>query len=116
MAGGRIRQSGLAPPREVCPLELSRSTFGVVPLGGVPPAAADGQHGKSRGSQRLIDALPHAVGILDAAATLHYANRQWCAYTGVPVDDARSLPFAGLPVHPEDVEEATALFAEVRNT
>jgi PAS domain S-box-containing protein len=72
---------------------------------------------KSRGRhQRLIDALPQVVGIFDASATLQYANRQWCAYTGIPVAEARGLAFAGLPVHPDDVEEAAALFAAIRTS
>lgn len=56
----------------------------------------------------LTDTMPQMMGILDATATLSYANQQWRSYTGTVPGNAGSARVERL-VHPDDVPVAAAL-------
>ncbi len=77
-------------------------------------AAINEQLAKSELRYRtLTDSLPQMIGILDAGATLSYANKQWAIYTGAPVGED-ALIHADRLVHPDDASIAAALFEAMK--
>jgi PAS domain S-box-containing protein len=57
----------------------------------------------------LTDTLPQMIGVLDASATLWFANKQWSTYTGTLVGEA-GLAHADRLIHPDDAPVAAVLF------
>jgi PAS domain S-box-containing protein len=52
--------------------------------------------------QLIADAIPQIVWIVDASGRALYFNRQWVAYTGIPLDSTTPAEVAGEFVHPDD--------------
>lgn len=63
----------------------------------------------------VIDALPQMIGIVDAGATLLYANERWYAFTGARVVSGCRLRVKRL-VHPADEEGARAIVTASKTT
>jgi len=55
-----------------------------------------------RSFRQLAESIPQIVWIVDAAGQAVYFNRQWDAYTGVPIDSATPADIAAEFVHPDD--------------
>jgi PAS domain S-box-containing protein len=59
-----------------------------------------------RASQRhlqlMADSIPQIVWIVEASGRGVYFNRQWVAYTGVPIDSTTPMDVASEFVHPDD--------------
>ncbi|MDN4057206.1 PAS domain-containing protein [Massilia sp. YIM B02769] len=55
-----------------------------------------------RSFRQLADSIPQIVWIVDASGRNVYFNRQWDAYTGVPIDSSSPADIAGEFVHPDD--------------
>ena len=57
---------------------------------------------RERDLQILADSIPQIVWIVEASGQAFYFNRQWVAYTGVPITSTTPANVAGEFVHPED--------------
>jgi PAS domain S-box-containing protein len=55
-----------------------------------------------RNFRQLAESIPQIVWIVEASGRAVYFNRQWEAYTGVPVDSTTPSDVAGQFVHPDD--------------
>lgn len=65
--------------------------------------AAQAQLRESEQRFRLLaDSIPQIVWVVDAAGQAVYFNRQWSAYTGVPVDATTPEQVSAGFVHPDD--------------
>jgi PAS domain S-box-containing protein len=54
--------------------------------------------------QQLVDFLPHHILVLDSDGKLIHANRVVQQYTGLTLDEFRSLDVIGEVIHPDDAE------------
>lgn len=55
--------------------------------------------------QLMADSIPQIVWIVEASGRGVYFNRQWVAYTGVPIDSTTPMDVASEFVHPDDRAE-----------
>jgi diguanylate cyclase (GGDEF)-like protein/PAS domain S-box-containing protein len=61
----------------------------------------------------LVDATPRMVGVFDGAATVSYANKRWCTYTGT-APGHRLFHKSDRLFHPDDAEVHAALFTALQ--
>lgn len=58
----------------------------------------------------LAESLPEKIFTTDAAGEMTYLNRQWEAYTGLPLEEVQRMGWREF-VHPDDLEEKMALWS-----
>jgi PAS domain S-box-containing protein len=56
--------------------------------------------------QQLVDFVPQLIVVFDSDGKVIHANRVACEYTGLTVEEFRSLDVIGRIIHPDDVEGA----------
>jgi PAS domain S-box-containing protein len=69
----------------------------------------------ARQYQTLLEAIPQMVWMANAAGCLEYANRQWCEYTGLRIEQAGQLGWDAV-LHPEDREGTLTAWEQARRT
>jgi PAS domain S-box-containing protein len=67
----------------------------------------------ARRYQTLLEAIPQMVWMADAAGRVEYANRQWCEYTGLSIEQAGQLGWDAV-LHPEDREGTLIAWEQAR--
>ncbi len=67
----------------------------------------------ARQYQTLLEAIPQMVWMADAAGCAEYANRQWCEYTGLSIEQAGHLGWDAI-LHPEDRDGTFTAWEEAR--
>ena len=65
--------------------------------------------------RQLAEAMPQMVWVTDSEGVHQYFNRQWYDYTGTTIAPGGGYTGAS-PLHPEDLEQATALWQEAIQT
>jgi len=63
------------------------------------------QRDSERHLQIMADSIPQIVWIVESSGQAVYFNRQWVAYTGVPIDSTTPSDVASEFVHPDDRAE-----------
>ena len=67
----------------------------------------------ARRYQTLLEAIPQMVWMANAAGCLEYANRQWCEYTGLSIQQAGRLGWDAV-LHPDDREGTLRAWEQAR--
>src|SRR5260370_20818816 len=67
----------------------------------------------ARQYQTLLEAIPQMVWMANAAGCVEYANRQWCEYTGLSIEEAEQLGWDAV-LHPEDPEGTVKAWEQAR--
>jgi PAS domain S-box-containing protein len=58
--------------------------------------------------RRIIDSVPTVITVLDSDGKFIYANRVTREYTGLNLDQYRSVDVIGRLIHPDDAEKVRA--------
>ncbi len=67
----------------------------------------------ARRYQTLLEAIPQMVWMANAGGRVEYANRQWCEYTGLSIEEAGHLGWDAV-LHPEDREGTLTAWEQAR--
>lgn len=59
--------------------------------------------------QQLIDVVPQAMCVDDAAGTVLYANKRLLDYLGVTLEEAQAADFRARVFHPDDLERVSSI-------